>query len=150
MPKTIQITFDAHDPKALALFWLDVLDYSVDPPPGGSYGGVDETIAAWADFVDKAGVTDNNTQFAISDPTGAGPRLFFQKVDDPKASKNRVHIDVRSAQGLKGDERMDALEAEAVRLVEKGATRLQRFDPDAMEAGWIVMADPEGNEFCLD
>ena len=46
---------------------------------------------------------------------------------------------------------MAALEAECERLVALGATRLRRFEPDgAMSAGHIVMADPEGNEFCLD
>lgn len=46
---------------------------------------------------------------------------------------------------------MAALEAEALRLIELGARRLERFEPaPPMETGFIVMADPEGNEFCLD
>lgn len=46
---------------------------------------------------------------------------------------------------------MNALEAECTRLVALGATRLERFEPaPPMETGFIVMADPEGNEFCLD
>ena len=70
---------------------------------------------------------------------------------EPKAAKNRVHLDVRAAPGLRGDERMAALEPECERLVALGATRQQRFEPDgAMSAGHIVMTDPEGNEFCLD
>ncbi|HKO83590.1 MAG TPA: VOC family protein, partial [Actinomycetota bacterium] len=64
--------------------------------------------------------------------------------------KNRVHLDVRAAPGLTGDDRMVALEAECERLVALGATRLQRFEPDPpMSNGFIVMQDPEGNEFCL-
>ena len=68
-----------------------------------------------------------------------------------KTAKNRVHLDVRAAPGLQGPERMAALEAESERLVALGATRLERFEPEPpMGAGHIVMADPEGNEFCLD
>ena len=68
-----------------------------------------------------------------------------------KTVKNRVHLDVRAAPGLEGDERMAALEAECERLVGLGATRLQRYEPaPPMKSGHIVMQDPEGNEFCLD
>ena len=61
-----------------------------------------------------------------------------------------MHLDVRAAPGLQGDERMAALEAEAARLVGLGAARLQRFEPGGVGAGHIMMGDPEGNEFCLD
>ena len=68
-----------------------------------------------------------------------------------KQAKNRVHLDVRAAPGLEGDARMAALEAEAERLVSHGATRLRRHEPaPPLGPGHIVMADPEGNEFCLD
>jgi hypothetical protein len=66
-------------------------------------------------------------------------------------SKNRVHLDVRAAPGLQGDARMEALEAEAVRLVALGATRQKRYEPaPPLDLGHILMTDPEGNEFCLD
>ena len=45
---------------------------------------------------------------------------------------------------------MAALESEAAKLLALGATRFQRFDPAGNEIGFIVMLDPEGNEFCLD
>ena len=68
-----------------------------------------------------------------------------------KQAKNRVHLDVRAAPDLDGDERMAALEAEAERLVALGAARLARHEPaPPLDAGHIVMIDPEGNEFCLD
>ncbi len=68
-----------------------------------------------------------------------------------KAAKNRVHLDVRAAPGLHGEERMAALEAECDRLVALGATRIRRYEPaPPLGAGHIVLADPEGNEFCLD
>ena len=55
------------------------------------------------------------------------------------------------APGLVGDDRMAALESEAARLVALGARRLYRVEPDGrMEAGFITLADPEGNELCLD
>jgi hypothetical protein len=72
-------------------------------------------------------------------------------VPEDKVAKNRVHLDVRAAPGLQGDERMTALETECARLVGLGATRLRRHEPaPPLTYGHIVMADPEGNEFCLD
>ncbi len=68
-----------------------------------------------------------------------------------KTGKNRLHLDVRAAPGTEGDVRMTALDGEATRLVGLGATRIRRVDPDGrMETGFVVMQDPEGNEFCLD
>jgi predicted enzyme related to lactoylglutathione lyase len=62
-----------------------------------------------------------------------------------------VHLDVRAAPGLVGEERMAALEAESERLVGLGGTRLERHEPaPPMGAGHLIMGDPEGNEFCLD
>ena len=92
-----------------------------------------------------------NTPRPPSRPAAAGPRLFFQQVPEGKTAKNRVHLDVRAAPGLEGDERMAALEAEAERLVALGATVLRAGRARrAMESGHIIMEDPEGNEFCLD
>ena len=88
---------------------------------------------------------------AVLDPDGVGPRVFFQRVPEGRRGKNRLHLDVRAAPGLAGRERMAALEAEADRLVALGATRLARYEPaPPLEAGHLVVADPEGNEFCLD
>lgn len=153
MTRTIQLTFDAHDPKSLGLFWRDVLDYAVDPPPGGEVGDPEETVAAWMAFLAEQGVPEelHNSAFAIIDPGGAGPRMWFQQVPEAKTAKNRLHIDVRAAVGLQGEERMAALEAEAERLVALGASRTRRFEPEPpLSLGFLVMADPEGNEFCLD
>ena len=92
-----------------------------------------------------------NDASALVDPEGSRPRLFFQRVPEPKTAKNRVHLDVRAAPGLEGEARMAALEDEAARLINLGATRLARHEPaPPMDVGHIVMADPEGNEFCLD
>ncbi|MFF4879675.1 VOC family protein [Micromonospora sp. NPDC000668] len=84
-------------------------------------------------------------------PEGVRPRIFFQQVPEGKTAKCRLHLDVRAAPGLHGDERMAALEAECERLVGLGATRLRRDEPaPPTSAGYIVMVDPEGSEFCLD
>ena len=91
-----------------------------------------------------------NDRSAAVDPAGKGPRLFFQKVPEGKTAKNRVHLDVRAAPGAESDDRMGALEQLAERLVALGARRDHRVDPGPMDNGFIVMQDPEGNEFCLD
>ncbi len=145
MARDVQITFDCADPARLAAFWAEALGYRLqDPPPG--FGSWDQALAAMG-----VPPENRNDASAVTDPAGAGPRLFFQRVPEGKQAKNRVHLDVRAAPGLAGDARMAALEAEAGRLISHGATRLRRNEPaPPLDAGNIVMADPEGNEFCLD
>ncbi|NKY47141.1 VOC family protein [Nocardia cerradoensis] len=145
MARDVQITFDCGDPAGLAAFWAEALGYRLqDPPPG--FQTWDEALAAMNVPPER-----RNDASALIDPEGAGPRLFFQRVPEGKQAKNRVHLDVRAAPGLTGDDRMAALQAEAERLVSRGATRLQRYEPaPPLGNGHIVMADPEGNEFCLD
>jgi len=145
MSRTVQVTFDCADPNALAGFWNEVLGYTFDDAPAG--------FATWEEALDHFGVPaeGRNDASACHDPDGVGPRLFFQKVPEGKTAKNRLHLDVRAAPGLEGDERMAVLEAECERLVALGATRIQRFEPEPpMSHGHLVLQDPEGNEFCLD
>ncbi|SEG60517.1 hypothetical protein SAMN05444920_103419 [Nonomuraea solani] len=153
MSRHVQITFDAHDPQALSVFWRDALGYVIPGPPGVDLPEGADPVAAWNEFLERIGVPEEerNTRSALEDPDGQGPRLFFQRVPEDKVAKNRVHLDVRAAPGLQGEERMAALEAECDRLVALGAKRERRFEPDPpMSGGFIVMTDPEGNEFCLD
>ncbi|NMH78012.1 VOC family protein [Pseudonocardia xinjiangensis] len=153
MSRQIQVTFDAHDPRALSSFWRDVLGYVHPGPPGVDLPEGADPMAAWDDFLVRIGVPEEErtTRSAVEDPEGRGPRLFFQKVPEGKLAKNRVHLDVRVAPELRGDERMAALEAECDRLVALGATRIRRDEPaPPLSPGVIVMTDPEGNEFCLD
>ncbi|MFD5177670.1 VOC family protein [Nocardia sp. NPDC058379] len=153
MSRQFQVTFDAADPKALSTFWREVLGYVHPGPPGVELADGADPLAAWDEFLARLGVPaeQRNTRSAIEDPAGDGPRVFFQQVPEGKVAKNRVHLDVRAAPGLQGEERMTALEAECARLVALGATRLRRFEPEPpMSFGFLVMADPEGNEFCLD
>ncbi|MEP6814002.1 MAG: VOC family protein [Marmoricola sp.] len=143
--RQVQVTFDCADPGALAAFWIEILGYVLQPPPPG-FDDWDAALTAW-------GVPEDhrNARSAAVDPDGTGPRLFFQKVPEGKTAKNRVHLDVRAAPGVAPEERMAVLDGEASRLVGLGARRVRRVDPDgAMETGFIVMQDPEGNEFCLD
>ena len=145
MAREVQITVDCADPAGLAAFWAEALGYQLQGPPEG--------FESWEQALEALGVPPErrNDASAVIDPTGRGPRLFFQRVPEPKRVKNRVHLDVRAAPGLVGDARMAALEAEAERLAAHGATRLRRHEPaPPLDAGHIVMADPEGNEFCLD
>ena len=153
MSRHVQITFDAHDPRALSSFWRDALGYVHPAPPGVELPEGADPLAAWDDFLAGIGVPEEerNGQSAIEDPEGQGPRVFFQRVPEGKTAKNRVHLDVRAAPGLRGEERMAALEAECDRLVALGATRVRRHEPaPPLSGGFIVMTDPEGNEFCLD
>jgi hypothetical protein len=144
MAREMQVTFDCGDPAGLAEFWAVTLGYVVQPPPGG-FDTWDAALDAWGVPQDR-----RNDRSALVDPDGAGPRVFFQRVPEGRTAKNRVHLDVRAAPGLRGEARMAALEEVAADLVSRGASRLQRFEPDRLEQGHLVMADPEGNEFCLD
>ena len=153
MSRTIQVTFDARDPESLSRVWAVAMGYVNPGPPGRELLPGQDPFDAWHDFLGEVGVPESewNSASAAEDPDGAGPRLFFQQVPEGKTAKNRVHLDLRAAPGLEGEERMAALEAECERLVALGATRVQRHEPaPPMTAGHIVMTDPEGNEFCLD
>lgn len=142
----IQVTYDCADPGALAQFWAETLGYTIQPPPEG-FDSWDSALEAWG-----VPPEHRNDRSALVDPDGSGPRLFFQKVPEGKSAKNRVHLDVRAAPDAKDSaERMATLEAKAERLIGLGASRTRQVDPaPPTELGFIVMADPEGNEFCLD
>jgi len=128
--KQFQVTFDCAEPERVARFWCEVLGY-VAPPP--------EELA-----------TGDGSWFACTDPSGAGPRLYFQRVPEGKVAKNRLHLDVRVGTGLVGDERLATLEAECARLVALGAARVRLLAADDDNESCIVMQDVEGNEFDLD
>jgi hypothetical protein len=145
MSREFQVTFDAADPAGLAAFWAEVLGYQVQGPPPG-FDSWDAALEAWGVPPDR-----RNDASALVDPDGSGPRIFIQRVPEGKTAKNRVHLDVRAAPGLSGDERMTALEAECERLAALGASRQLRKEPaPPLDEGHIMMSDPEGNEFCLD
>lgn len=140
--REFQVTFDCADPKRVALFWCEALGYVVPPPPPG--------FADWDEFDRTLPPEQQGSAFACVDPNGVGPRLFFQRVPEGKVVKNRVHLDVRVGTGLVGEERLAALEAACVRLVELGAVRGTLLVADGVNESCQVMQDVEGNEFCLD
>jgi Glyoxalase-like domain len=141
---SFQVTFDAHDPRRLGDFWAAVLGYVDQPPPGD--------FPTWEAFLDARGVpeAERDRAWSVVDPDGVGPRLFFQRVPEGKTAKNRMHLDVACSGGLgvPAEERRQRVEARAAELVELGARRV-RGPVEEMGSLWIVMQDPEGNEFCL-
>jgi hypothetical protein len=130
---TLQVTIDCSDPQRMAAFWSKALCYVVE---------FDDPANAWG---------------AVVDPEAKGPRLVFQQVSDPKAGKNRAHLDLQVGQLKLADElnRLTGLGARVLRNL--------AFDPDVdafqdapdvrdvAPVRWrrFMMADPEGNEFCL-
>ena len=137
-----QVTFDAHDAFALAEFWAAALGYVMQPPPPG--------YDSWDAFADAAGVPqeDRDRLAAVVDPDGAGPRLLFQKVPEAKTAKNRMHLDLNAGAGLEGEARQAAVDTKVAALAELGATKVAARRGDFGEY-WVVMQDPEGNEFCV-
>ena len=93
----------------------------------------------WSAALGWANLGGAGSYVALADPEGVAPALLLQKVPEPKSGKNRMHLDIHTPE----------IEDEATRLEGLGATRL---DPEVKcEHGtnWVLMADPEGNEFCV-
>ena len=144
MATPIQLVFDTTDPDREARFWAAALGYVLQPPPAG--------FATWDAFLDAQGVPAGrrNDASAIVDPDGRGPRVYFQKVPEGKAAKNRMHMDlnVSGGPGVELADRRRSVDAEVARLKGLGATDAR----GAMEQNgeyWVRMNDPEGNEFCV-
>jgi hypothetical protein len=116
------IVIDCGHPASLARFWAAALDgYEVAPYDEGEL-----------ERLRTQGVSDpeDDPTVLVEGPNGS-PSLWFQRVPEPKHVKNRVHLDLTATEG------------ELERLLSLGASVVQR-QPD-----WLVLADPEGNEFCL-
>lgn len=112
-PAQIGLVLDCADPARLAEFWAPALGY-LNLGTFGSY------VALFPDG-------------------RPGPKLLLQKVDEPKSSKNRMHVDIE----------VPDISAEADRLVALGATRVSQSPMSEHGSTWILMVDPEGNEFCV-
>ena len=130
----VQITFDCHDADAMAEFWATALDYRLQAPPDG--------FDSWEVFLEANGipVPPAGSIGAVVDPEGSGPRLLFLRVPEDKTVKNRVHLDIRAGGE---EERL----AKVRQLVAAGGTEIGCVDEHG--GWWIVMHDPEGNEFCV-
>ena len=113
MAATLGLVLDCADPDKLAEFWSAAIGYTL-------LGGAGNYVL-------------------LVDGEGKQPKLLLQRVEEPKAGKNRMHFDIETP----------TVDAEAARLEALGA---QRIVDDAIEEHgnrWVVMADPEGNEFCV-
>ena len=111
-------TFDSRDAYTMSVFWSGVLGFAEDPDDPNEPG--DEECMIFS---------ANGSQ-----------RLLFIEVPDAKQVKNRVHLDLKPADGTR--------EQELERLLQLGARQaVDRRRPDG--SGWVVLADQEGNEFCI-
>ena len=138
----IDVTIDCREPERLARFWRALLGYVDRPVPVG--------YASWEEYDRAAGVPESELDAgsAAIDPDGRGPRLFFQRVPEPKQVKNRVHLDVHVSDGERSPQAVAAkVQAEAARARRLGATIIGTNTDD--EDYFVVLVDPEGNEFCL-
>jgi hypothetical protein len=90
----------------------------------------------WSEALGWPILEENEYELEIRNPSGAHPTLLFLNVPERKSAKNRLHLDLVP----------DDQDAEVERLVGLGATRA---DIGQGETAWVVMADPEGNEFCV-
>ena len=93
----------------------------------------------WADVLGWRVTEEDDEGVEIADPGGALPTIVFGPVPEPKTAKNRLHIDVNPV-GCDQDEELQ-------RLLSMGATPADVGQGDRVT--WVVLADPEGNEFCL-
>ena len=138
------LTFDAAEPGRLAAFWKVALGYVDAPPPQG--------FTSWEDWLVRLGVPEDEWDdgASIADPEGVRPTIGFLKVPEGKTAKNRLHLDVQAGGGRGGPwEVRWARVIEAVeRLTAAGAVVIERSDNDGVP-DHMVMADPEGNEFCV-
>jgi hypothetical protein len=145
-----QLVIDCAEPEPLARFWAAALGYVLEPPPAG--------FANWDDYYRRIGLPESflgrGTDHII-DPSGSGPRFWFQLVPEAKTIKNRLHLDVhasgeRTAPLATRKERVDA---EARRLASLGATIISPLDEELEEGAdhyAVAMKDPEGNEFDIN
>jgi len=143
MATNVQVVMDCANPDRLAKFWAAALGYKVQDPPDG-YSTWDEFLRAM-----KIPEEDWNSASAVVDPEGKGPRLYFQRVPEGKVVKNRVHLDLNVGGGRETpmDKRKLRVDAEAERLAGEGATKVRPMEQRGEY--WVVMQDPEENEFCL-
>jgi hypothetical protein len=141
-----QVTVDANDPPRLARFWARALGYRSTPPA--------EPDTTWhAHYRARLG-EDAAFDDRLFDPAGLQPPIFFQQVPEVKAGKNRVHLDLYVTgrdDALPQPRRIEIVEAKVAELVGLGAAvqrRTRDDDPDD-PVYYVVLHDPEGNEFCV-
>ncbi|MEU9009743.1 VOC family protein [Streptomyces sp. NPDC048479] len=144
-----KLVIDTSDPHAQADFWAAALGYELEDHSalierlrGSGQLPDDSTVQSHGRdaFRDYAAVRHPDDPFDKDSGMGHGRRLLFQRVPEGKTTKNRLHLDLHV-----GPERR---EAEVARLEGLGATVL--YHADEPVGVWSTMADPEGNEFCVE
>jgi hypothetical protein len=120
------LNVDCRDPKTLADWWATALGWEI------TYNEDDEYIV-----VEPPHHLDESRAIAVGERL---PGLSFIGVPEPKTLKNRLHMDLAPGPG-------DDQQAEVGRLEALGARRVDVGQ--GPEVSWVVMADPEGNEFCI-
>jgi predicted enzyme related to lactoylglutathione lyase len=93
----------------------------------------------WAAALDYVTVGDAGAYVVLLPNGRPGPKLLLQRVPEAKSVKNRMHLDIDATD----------IEAEAERLEALGAHRAQADQLHEHGTNWILMSDPEGNEFCV-
>ena len=93
----------------------------------------------WAEALGYANVGSADVYVALYPREGNGPKLLLQRVTEPKVTKNRMHLDIE----------VPDIDVEADRLTGLGAQRVSNDTCSEHGSTWILMADPEGNEFCI-
>ena len=139
MAVTIDLTLDCANAPLLAEFWKTALGYLDEPPPAPF-----KTREEWLAQLDLPEGESVDDGAWLCHPDGTGPRLAILKVPEPKTAKNRLHMDIRVPRDGDPGQRWTRIKAEAERLVAAGGTILVED-----EGHHVVMADPEGNEFCV-
>jgi len=139
------LTIDCARPKELAKFWALALGYVPKPVPAG--------FASWDEWFTHYDIpADERDDGAyLCDPNGLAPSLSFLKVPEGKVVKNRVHLDVQVGGGrdvTPWEERWPRVIEAVERLTAAGATVIHE-DVVSGQPDHVVMADPEGNEFCV-
>ena len=141
-----QLTIDANDPAVLARFWAHALDYRPVPPA--------EPATTWHALYRTRLGEDAAFDDRLFDPAGLRPPIWFQQVPEEKAGKNRLHLDLYPTgrdNALPMERRIEIVEAKVAELTELGASAEHRTRLDDPEdpVYFVVMHDPEGNEFCV-
>jgi Glyoxalase-like domain len=128
----------------MVAFWRTALGYVSPQPPEG--------WTSWEDWLRDMDVPEEEWGHGagLDDPERVLPDISFLQVPEGKAAKNRVHLDLQVSGGRHLDQglRRQRIEAEVERLVAAGAVVLRRDEPEGV-LDHVVMADPEGNEFCV-
>jgi Glyoxalase-like domain len=141
-----QLTIDANDPERLARFWGAALGYVPVPPTSPPTPWNDHYRAR---LQGESAFTDR-----LFDPDGLRPPLWFQAVPEHKSGKNRLHLDMYPTgrdRSLAQEQRVAIVDARVAELIVLGASieRTARDDDPADPFYWVVLHDPEGNEFCV-